>query len=58
MSEILGKLAYETYCAAVGGKSFNGDKLPTWEEQRAREDQTIPNAWVEVAMTIKAQGNP
>lgn len=58
MSEILGKLAYETYCRAVGGKAFNGDRLPTWEEQRARDDQTIPNAWVEAAVAVKACGNP
>lgn len=30
----LGGLAYETYCKAVGGKSFNGDTLPTWDEMK------------------------
>lgn len=26
---------YDTYCHAVGGVAFNGDKLPTWEEFKA-----------------------
>jgi hypothetical protein len=30
----LGGLAYETYCKAIGGKSFNGDPLPTWAEMK------------------------
>lgn len=24
--------AYDAYCVAVGGKAFNGDPLPTWED--------------------------
>lgn len=27
----LGRRSYEAYCAGVGGRSFNGDALPTWE---------------------------
>lgn len=23
---------YTTYCKAVGGKAFNGDNLPSWQE--------------------------
>lgn len=56
--EYYGKLAYETYCSCVGGKAYNGDPLPTWEEQRAREDQKIPDAWVEAAEVVRAAGNP
>lgn len=26
------QVAYASYCAAVGGKAFNGDPLPKWEE--------------------------
>lgn len=28
-------LAYSAYCAAVGGKAFNGDPLPDWKTFRA-----------------------
>jgi hypothetical protein len=39
-----GRVGYETYCKEVGGVSFNGDKLPTWEEQCERNPK-IANAW-------------
>lgn len=29
--ETVAKELYETYCTAVGGVAFNGDKLPDWE---------------------------
>lgn len=41
---------YEVYCAAVGGKAFNGDPLPKWAEFRtdpAKRKQS--DAWVLVA---------
>jgi hypothetical protein len=28
----LAGLMYAEYCKAVGGKAFNGDPLPSWEE--------------------------
>ncbi len=44
-------LLYETYCQAVGGKAFNGDTLPRWEEFRADPTkQKQSDAWVEVAI--------
>lgn len=52
--ERLAQRAYETYCEAVGGVAFNGDPLPTWEQQRARDDQKIPDAWVAVAQELAA----
>lgn len=52
--EVLAEAAYTAYCVAVGGVSFNGDTLPTWEQQREREDQKIPNAWVEAAKAVAA----
>lgn len=46
---IAGRL-YETYCAAVGGKAFNGDTLPTWEVFRADPTkQKQSEAWVAAA---------
>jgi len=44
-SDFWGRINYEAYVRVVGGKAFNGDQLPTWDELRARPDQTIPNAW-------------
>ncbi len=31
----IAKAAYTSYCKNVGGKAFNGDPLPTWEEFEA-----------------------
>jgi hypothetical protein len=30
--EIVAEELYKTYCEAVGGVAFNGDKLPDWKE--------------------------
>jgi hypothetical protein len=54
-SEDLARVAYTTYCAAVGGVSYNGDPLPSWEQQRGREDQKIPDAWVAAANAVVAE---
>jgi hypothetical protein len=45
--------AYTAYCAAVGGKAFNGDPLPDWETFRAdpaKKKQS--DAWVEAVKVI------
>lgn len=44
-------LLYEAYCESVGGKAFNGDPLPKWQE--FRDDQSKrkqSDAWVVVAV--------
>lgn len=41
---------YAAYCEAVGGKAFNGDPLPAWQEFRAdpsKQKQSF--AWVAAA---------
>lgn len=41
---------YDHYCAAVGGKAYDGRPLPAWKEFRAdvtKKKQS--DAWVEVA---------
>ena len=42
---------YSEYCAAVGGKAFNGDPLPTWEyfcaDDLTKKKQIA--AWIKVA---------
>ena len=43
---------YTTYCKEVGGKSYNGDDLPTWEELAARtgeKEMKVTAAWRRVA---------
>lgn len=31
-TELAAEIAYTHYCNAVGGKAFNGDPLPSWQE--------------------------
>ncbi len=50
MNEELAEDLYETYCAAVGGVAFNGDKLPSWGEFVADPTkQKQVEAWRRVA---------
>lgn len=47
--EFAGRL-YSNYCEKVGGKAFNGDRLPTWETFRADPNKKLQSdAWVSVA---------
>lgn len=49
INKIAGTL-YETYCRAVGGVAFNGDKLPSWDEFSKDPTKTKQSdAWREVA---------
>lgn len=44
-------LLYHHYCDAVGGKAFNGDPLPSWDEFVMDEKKTKQaNAWRRVAL--------
>lgn len=46
---------YAAYCAAVGGKAFNGDQLPAWDEFRKDESKTLQaNAWRSAALVSSA----
>jgi hypothetical protein len=47
----LGRVAYEAYCVAVGGKAFNGDVLPTWEQQGERSPK-IAEAWGRAGLAV------
>ena len=49
MMKLAGEL-YTTYCQSVGGKAFNGDPLPTWDEfSRDSNKQKQVDGWVAVA---------
>lgn len=49
ITELAGEL-YETYCARVGGKAFNGDPLPKWEEFCKDPNKRVQaEGWVAVA---------
>lgn len=44
--EDIAEKLYETYCEAVGGLAFNGDKLPSWPEFAADPNkQKQADAW-------------
>jgi hypothetical protein len=45
-SDLLGRVAYDAYSTAVGGKAWNGDKLPTWAEMSAdSKKEKLVTAW-------------
>jgi hypothetical protein len=51
--DALGKLAWDTYSKAVGGKAFNGDLLPTWEEMKKDEKKAnLVAAWMKTANAV------
>lgn len=51
--EEISKLAWETYKKAVGGKAFNGDPLPGWEEMVTDEQKVkIVEAWRATAEAV------
>lgn len=63
----LARALYTAYCKAVGGKSFDGKKLPKWDEFSADESkQTQVKGWLAAAdaakeemfeeMRVRAQG--
>lgn len=58
LQQLAGRL-YDRYCAAVGGRAFNGDPLPGWNEflaDPAKSKQS--NAWIEAAREILAELAP
>ena len=45
-SDLLGRVAYDAYTNAVGGKAWNGDTLPTWAEMSAdSKKEKLVTAW-------------
>lgn len=55
VEKLAGKL-YDAYCVMVGGKSFNGDELPTWADFSADGEKIKQaNAWRAVAVTAYSQ---
>lgn len=41
---------YTTYCAAVGGRAFNGDALPDWDAFRSDPKKSKQaEAWIATA---------
>jgi len=43
------QIGYEAYCKSCGGKAFNGDPLPTWEDL----PDVIKRHWRAAAETIR-----
>ncbi|GAA0494145.1 hypothetical protein Ade02nite_20640 [Paractinoplanes deccanensis] len=44
----LARIAYDAYCTAVGGKAFNGDDLPAFDDV----PQRIKDAWIVAATAV------
>lgn len=51
--ERLAKVAWDAYKRKVGGKTFNGDPMPEWEEMlRDESKQKIVAGWREAARGV------
>ena len=45
-TDLLAKCCWDAYKESVGGKAWNGDALPTWDEMKADESkQGLVEAW-------------
>lgn len=52
-TQVAAKIAYDTYCHAVGGKAFNGDLLPEWKEFSSDPNkQKQSNGWLAAAEAV------
>jgi len=47
----LGRVAYDAYSAAVGGRSVKGDALPTWDAQ-VQDNPDVAAAWCAAAQAV------
>jgi hypothetical protein len=62
MYDLAGEM-YTTYCAAVGGKAFNGDPLPDWatfaaDESKKKQSQAWLSAAIAAREFIATNSNP
>lgn len=53
-----GKRPYESYCAAVGGLSFNGQALPTWEQLVEKQESDSKTRLVVAGWMLAATAAP
>lgn len=64
MPQTIAQIAYEAYCQAVGGQSFSGEPLPSWQEfSMDPRKQMQVRAWRLAADAVALQlaldgGNP
>jgi hypothetical protein len=52
--ELLGRLAYETYNCARGGKAYDGSPISTWENVKPE----IRDAWCLAAKAVREKVAP
>ena len=51
----VGRIAWDTYSKAVGGKAFNGDALPTWDVMcKDEKKENLVVAWKKAARAVAA----
>jgi hypothetical protein len=49
----VGRIAWDTYSKAVGGKAFNGDPLPTWDVMcKDEKKENLVVAWKRAARAV------
>jgi hypothetical protein len=49
----VGRIAWDTYSKAVGGKAFNGDPLPTWDAMcKDEKKENLVVAWKRAARAV------
>lgn len=49
-----GEVAFNAYSAAVGGKAYNGEPLPSWDTVKTKSPR-IRDAWEAAARHVRAQ---
>lgn len=48
-----GQLAYDTYCETVGGRAFNGDQLPPFDQDGDGPNRDhIRAGWIAAALAV------
>lgn len=49
----IGRIAWDTYSKAVGGKAFNGDPLPSWDAMcKDEKKENLVVAWKRAARAV------
>lgn len=52
-SALLGRIAYQSYRLSVGGKAWNGDTMPVWDEMKNDpKKQKLVQAWEDAGRSV------
>lgn len=56
MVKTLGRIAFEAYCTAVGGQTFDGKPIPGWDELHG-DRLKVQGGWEAAAQAIADKVN-